>query len=58
MPPSTKLLDERVASREDRFRRGDADASGDRDGKDVRTFGDPGFASVLVRPLVDAEPEI
>ena len=56
--PSTSRLLDRVPSREGRLRFGDADASGDNDGKDVKTLGDPGFASVLVRPLDAAAPDI
>ena len=56
-PPSPNPLADRVASRDERFRFGDPAASGDSDGKEVSTLGDPGFASELVRPLLDGVAE-
>jgi hypothetical protein len=51
--PSTRSLTDRVASRDERFRLGDAEASSDKEGKEVKAFGDPGFASELVRAFTD-----
>jgi hypothetical protein len=54
----TMPLADRVASRDDRFRFGDADASGDNCGKEVKTLGDPVLPSELVRPFSDGVVEM
>jgi hypothetical protein len=51
--PSTRVLADRDVPRDDSFRFGDADASGDNEGKEVKTFGEAGFASELVRRFPD-----
>jgi hypothetical protein len=50
--PSGRLLVDLVASRDDLFLFGEADKSDVSDGNEVRTLGDPGFASVLLRLLL------
>jgi hypothetical protein len=50
--PSIRLLLDLVASRDERFRFGDVEESGDRDEKEVKTFGDAGTASDPVRLLL------
>jgi hypothetical protein len=52
--PSTRLLEDLAASRDDRFLLGETGESGDRDGKEVKTFGDAGTASPLLRLLLEA----